>query len=71
MDLRTPQLRWIKAGQPVVRGQGAAASAIDQPKKSPAEPGFEGILETGVSRGSKETTRALQTLLQRIRGLSG
>jgi len=33
---------------------------VVRPKKSPVvKPGFKRILETGVSRGSKETTEAL------------
>jgi hypothetical protein len=47
---------------------------IEQAKKSPVvKPGFKRILETGVSRGSKETTRALNTVCvsQRMGELSG
>ena len=43
--------------------QGQSTAKARQAKKSPVvKPGFERILETGVSRGSKETTGALQTL---------
>jgi len=52
----------------------AGWSEIEQAKKSPVvKPGFKRILETGVSRGSKETTRALYTgcVSQRLGQLSG
>ena len=42
-----------------------------QAKKSPVkQPGFEKILETGVSRGSKETTGVLRMCSQRWYELS-
>jgi len=56
------------------KGRGEAPALAGRAKKSPVvKPGFKRIPETGVSRGSKETTRALHTgfVLQRMDGLSG